>query len=332
MITAARHPPSPLPSTCTRNSAHKHHRIPGAFTKEQADSITVDVWTRLGMDPADKSTWTRERTNMPSHRLFDAGDFAPRAWAAICELCGGEARIDPGTRQWRDGFIVNLGSAEAEAAGAPPPEQLNNWHVDGDFFVHYLDSPEQGLLVVPLFTDIRPGGGGTMICPPAVPHVARWLLEHPEGVSPRMIPRADPDFAREHNEWFKALSRRVAEEHRQKKKDGECFVEVTGKAGDVYLLHPLMLHSATTNPRRDVRIITNPPVSLVEPFRFDREDGDYTLVERTTLRALGREDLRGWRIAAPRERVVPSRIKIQQEMKEAELRRLEEAKRLTAAA
>lgn len=68
-------------------------RIPQAFSKEQAADITKNVWTRLGMDPKDKSTWHSIRTNMPSHNTFDAAQFAPRAWAAVCELCGGEVRL-----------------------------------------------------------------------------------------------------------------------------------------------------------------------------------------------------------------------------------------------
>lgn len=42
----------------------------------------------------------------------------------------------------------------------------------------------------------------------------------------------------------------------------------------MYLLHPLMPHSATKNLRRDLRVITNPPVSLKSPFVFDRRDGE----------------------------------------------------------
>jgi hypothetical protein len=41
----------------------------------------------------------------------------------------------------------------------------------------------------------------------------------------------------------------------------ESFFEVTGEVGDVFLLHPFMLHSASKNILRDVRVITNPPVS-----------------------------------------------------------------------
>jgi hypothetical protein len=188
--------------------------------------------------------------------------------------------------------------------------------------VHYLDSPEQGLLVIPLFTDIVPGGGGTIICPEAIPKIAQWLHDHPEGVSPRMAPRGDPDFTKEPSlERFNQLAR-----------GSTHFVEVTGSVGDVFILHPLMLHSASSNPLRKVRIITNPPISLKEPFCFDREDGQYTLVEQVTMKALGKESLPGWKIAAPREGVVPERVKRQERMKMEELKRLEEARRVQAVA
>lgn len=288
-------------------------RIPNAFTQEKADKVTETVWTRLGMDPNDRSTWTRLRTNMPSHSTFDAADFAPRAWAAICELCGGEDRVDPDSRIWRDSLIVNLGAADHE--GKPvPPQDLPEWHVDGDFFIHYLDSPEQGLLVTPLFTDIVPNGGGTYICPDAIPKIAKHLYDHPEGVSPRMTPRDQEGFKQEKDlRFFCGVA-----------KSCENFVEATGQVGDVFLMHPLMLHAPSSNALRRVRIITNPPVSLRAPHCFDREDGNYSPVEQVTLRALGKDRLAGWKIAAPREGVVPERVKNQERMRLEELRRLEE--------
>lgn len=93
-----------------------------------------------------------------------------------------------------------------------------------------------------------------------------------------------------------------------------------------------MLHSATNNSLRNVRIITNPPVSLRAPFDFDREDPrEYSLVERATLRMLGKEEgeggLKGWKITQPREAVVPARVRIQEQMKRDELKRLEEEKK-----
>lgn len=48
---------------------------------------------------------------MPWHRHIPVSEFAPKAWAAMCELLGGEERISEKEeyRGWSDGFIVNLG-------------------------------------------------------------------------------------------------------------------------------------------------------------------------------------------------------------------------------
>ena len=48
--------------------------------------------------------------------------------------------------------------------------------MDGDFFVHFLDSREQGLLVIPLFMDIVEHAGGTVICSDAIPAIAKHLV------------------------------------------------------------------------------------------------------------------------------------------------------------
>ncbi|KAI1113339.1 dihydrofolate reductase-like domain-containing protein [Nemania sp. NC0429] len=295
-------------------------KLTNCFTREQAADVCEGVWTRLGMSPTDKSTWSRERTNMPHHRTFDVSEFAPKAWAAICELCGGEDRIEPESKLWKDSLIVNLGTPEGE--GRPvAPRDLPGWHVDGDFFVHYLDSPEQALLVTPLFTDIVPQGGGTVICPPGIDKIANWLYQHPQGVSPWMRPREADDFRKEKNlDWYGDLLKPVPDDE---------FVEATGSVGDVYLMHPLMMHSATDNALRRVRIITNPPVSLKEPHCFDRADGNYSLVELKTMRGIGGEEkLKGWKTTGPREGVVPERVRIQEAMKLEEMKRIEEQRKI----
>ena len=105
------------------------------------------------------------------------------------------------------------------------------------------------------------------------------------------------------------------------------FHEMTGNIGDVVLMHPLMCHSASHNTLRIPRMIINPLVSLKEPFNFDRDDpADYSVVERKTLKSLGVDRLKGWKITAEREEVVPERIRIQREMKEKELERLRNLK------
>jgi len=138
-------------------------KVPGAIPLDKCDWWTRNVWHRLGMDPNEKSTWTTERSHMSKHHVIPAKDIAPQAWAAICELLGGEDRIAKGGEMWTDGFIVNLGTPETEGKRVPPKE-LSDWHVDGDLFVHFLDSPEQALLVIPCWSDVDENAGATWIC------------------------------------------------------------------------------------------------------------------------------------------------------------------------
>lgn len=76
---------------------------------------------------------------------------------------------------WDDALIVNLGTEESEGK-IPCARDLSGWHVAGDSFVHFLDSPEQGLLAIPLFSDIQKHGVGTMVCPDAMPAIAQHLV------------------------------------------------------------------------------------------------------------------------------------------------------------
>ena len=119
--------------------------------------------------------------------------------------------------------------------------------------------------------------------------------------------------------------------NRSKTPRDSTFVEATGVVGDVYLLHPLMLHSATNNLRRDIRVITNPPVSLDKPFKFYRGEGEgeYSLVERKTLRCLGVKDgegLKDWKIKGERKGWVSQRMKRWDAMKKAEEENLKKVK------
>jgi hypothetical protein len=54
---------------------------------------------------------------MPGYRKFDPAVFILHAWAAICELHGGEDRVNPTLREWRNSLIINLGNEKY--AGKP---------------------------------------------------------------------------------------------------------------------------------------------------------------------------------------------------------------------
>jgi hypothetical protein len=67
-------------------------------------------------------------------------------------------------------------------------------------------------------------------------------------------------------------------------------------------------HSASKNYLRIPRIITNPPVTLKEPFNLSRSDSnDYSLAEAKILKELGMPDgiPKEWKIEGTRKRFVP---------------------------
>jgi hypothetical protein len=72
------------------------------------------------------------------------------------DLLGGEDRIDKEASSWGDSFIVNLGTEALEhVTEYIQPRDLDNWHVDGDFFVSIvLTSLIWELIVVARFTTL----------------------------------------------------------------------------------------------------------------------------------------------------------------------------------
>jgi hypothetical protein len=127
-----------------------------------------------------------------------------------------------------------------------------------------------------------------------------------------MVPRGSKQTKKDFEDFYDDIIQKCHEFH-----------EMTGEVGDVILLHPLMVHSVSVNSLRHARIITNPPVSLKEPFNFDRPDPTkYSIVERKTIESIGEDRLHGWKTKGDRGSVTPGRLKAQAELKEQELRRL----------
>jgi hypothetical protein len=275
--------------------------VRGAFEPADGQRWLDDAWIRFGYDRNDPGSWAEKRIHLSARSYVDARTFAPAAWRSAVELTGGEERVRL-PWQWGNSFIANLGVGN-DRQWQPPSPAVGGWHKDGDFFRHFLDSPEQALLTFVLWTDMLPMGGGTFVAADSVPVVARFLAEHPEGVSPGGF-----NFA---------------------ELIGQCrdFVEMTGEAGDVVLLHPYTLHATSQNVLGVSRLITNPALALREPMNFNRPKADdFSLVEQAVLRGLGVNRL-DFAPAAPRESVVPERVRKQRAREVAENARLAAAKR-----
>lgn len=137
------------------------------------------------MDFNDKLIWYIFCINMFFYFDFDLFIFVFKVWVVICEICGGEDCIDLVFKYWKDFFIVNFGILEGENKFVFF-ENFFEWYVDGDFFVYYFDSREQGLFVIFLFIDIEYYGGGIYICFFVIFKIVKYLYENLVGVCLRM--------------------------------------------------------------------------------------------------------------------------------------------------
>jgi hypothetical protein len=250
--------------------------------KEIVPSLRELAMESVGYKIDDPSTWEKGYIRIPALDSFPMSEFAPNAWAAACDLLGGEERVVP--CDLTTYFYVNL-RVRADEPWVPPGPDAPGYHKDGDYFRHFLDSPEQGLLTLVYWSDTQSQCGGTFVVPDSIKPVARYLLDHPEGV---ML-----------NEYtFGVLA-----------KDCHEFTEVYGNTGDIALIHPFMLHATSQNMKCIPRFLTNPPIKLKEPMQFNRENpDDFSPVELAILRALGVERL-DFKPTAPREQVISKREK-----------------------
>src|SRR5262249_38916976 len=144
------------------------------------------------------------------------------------------------------------------------------WHIDGSYAVGSawwvnVHSRHRGLLALFLFTDVGDNDAPTELLIAShldVPHVLSRYGE-------RGVP-------------FSKVASRLPRSTFDRPK-----VRATGRAGDVYLCHPFIVHRATwphcgTRPR----MVAQPEIAHTESFTL-RERAGICAVERSIIRALG---------------------------------------------
>ncbi|THH08763.1 hypothetical protein EW145_g2487 [Phellinidium pouzarii] len=318
-------------------------KIENAVPLENIKRFSEDVWIRLGYDPQDKSTWEKEKVHMPRHREVIMKVFAPKAWAAICEILGGEDRIDPTLfESFGDSLICNFGSPEWEDVRELPLNPTNPM-VQYRLFI-YRKKPS--LLVcwgtgtcesVLYFYSIEVASGYSILFAPTYHRTETAIGE--QAVTVIVLfndiePRAGgtflaPDGLKNVVKWLYEHPEGADSFPVDETGARTC----TGKAGDVVIFHPLMVlqsslvkcrillifaiyiylqpHSASKNYKRIPRFITNPPVTLKGPLNLARENpDDYSLTELVILRALGENGIdaakmKDWKITGKRRRFTP---------------------------
>lgn len=236
-------------------------KLADAFTRQQATAARECVWRRMeqkaGIRRDDPSTWPgvydiEERLANPEVLAC----FTDRLAAGVEQLVGRNRWS--GARNW--GFWpVNFWFG----AGEPYDVPTSGWHIDGNWFRHRIDCPLQGLLVIGLFTDIWPGGGGTILAAGSHKQTARVLARHADGIS--------------HLDLFsEVLGQPLGN-----------FQEITGAAGDVLLAHPFLFHSRGVKRYGLPRFISNTEAPLREPLQLVRPcPSEYSVLERSIIQAL----------------------------------------------
>lgn len=244
-------------------------RVQGAFPRELADECRAIIWRDLGAHPGDAATWPRPVAARPDYAQapFVAAANTPPLHAAFDVLVG-KGRWTPRTSL--GGFVIRFPGDE--------PAVVDGWHVDvsfpgedslpGDYMTWRANvaSRDRALLMFFLLSDVSERDAPTRLRVGSHLDVARVL--EPEG--------EDGLDARD-------LARRAetATAHRP-------TALATGRAGDVYLCHPFLVHAGQPHHGTVPRFLGQPKLSPSEPLRLDRADAAYSPVEAAIRRGLGR--------------------------------------------
>jgi len=242
---------------------HGWMRVRAAFSADEATAMREEAWralARVGISQSDPSTWTKERPEhlqhvkeVPAFRAVGSVQLLEAIDAAL----EGQAYERP--KNWGALFI-------AFPSNHPWNVPSQGWHADANYLSAL--SPPAGVRTHALFGDVASRAGGTLIVSGSHRLAHRYFTHNPpppgaRGADYRKLLQGHTYLRDLHTEGDpdERVARFIdrAEEH-----DGISLqvVENTGKAGDVILLHPLVLHVATPNTGTAPRFLLSGGVDL----------------------------------------------------------------------
>jgi hypothetical protein len=289
-------------------------KVKEAFPRSNALQCQDFLWDKLkerGVDRNDRSTW--QHPMMYVQEAYRSPEFdqcnTQRLADAIEDLIG-KGRWADLSVYGKDETVATWGWWPVNfALGSEQPWSISarGWHWDGIHFRHFVDSPEQGLLCLCLFSEVGIHGGGTLVAEGSHKVVARFLEKHPEGLE------AQPaiDKLNEEHPWLKELTTSsgdsktdflgigdLSPEERKMKfmnwhTDENGFrlrvIETTGSPGDVILCHPFLYHTPSQNHSGVPRFMCNRTTPLNERMQLNRpHSNEYSPLELSVRSALGR--------------------------------------------
>jgi hypothetical protein len=206
--------------------------------------VLWDALRKEGVHPDDRNTWTKPviRLDCPEGGPFAEAGSEPVLWDVY------DALLAPNRwtrRRGVGGTVPVRFPSEVDPGDA-------GWHIDGsygangDWWVN-LRSKGRGLLALFLFTDTGEEGAPTRI-----------LVGSHLDVPSVLAPAGDTGMPFGH--VAPKLQARTFERSQ---------VRATGRAGDVFVCHPFLVHAASWPHRgTSARMIAQPEVSIEAPFRL----------------------------------------------------------------
>jgi len=211
-------------------------RLEGAFAPEVVASVRSELESRTQVGFDDPTTWP-----CPRITLADVMVTAPFT-DAVSDRVAGALDDLIGPSRWEP--VDYMGWWQITFPGFAEIDYGDDWHVDGRDFTHLPWSPELRMFPLFLFSDVPPGGGGTLIDVGSHHRVASELWRHvPDGLT----------------------DLEVAALITQHPKTWSHVEEATGQAGDVVLCHPMIFHSSNRNDGVAPRIQATPHVVAAGP-------------------------------------------------------------------
>jgi hypothetical protein len=237
-----------------------------AVPREVVAECRADIEGALaaqGVDAADPTTWEHPvvRCACPETQPFAEAGTQPVLWDAYDTLLG------PDTWWRRSG----VGGTIAARFPSPADPGDAGWHIDGSYegsdgaYCANVRSKGRGLLALVLFSDVSDDDAPTELKVGSHADVPR-LLE-PFGDAGCSVFALAPELPAGVFDRPSAFA--------------------TGRAGDVFVCHPFLVHRATWPHRGSApRLVAQPGVALHSPFPLT---GDAPFpVERSILQSLGR--------------------------------------------
>lgn len=118
-------------------------------------------------------------------------------------------------------------------------KELSTYHVDGGHFSpHFIDSPEQSIIILPMIRSVQEGGGNTIVLEKSNIYFAQQLHREEVGIPKNQT----QNLSHIAHFWPDELIKEIA----------PCDV------GDILLMHPFLIHSAgQTSKGHPIRIAFN---------------------------------------------------------------------------